>query len=335
MKYGARGEWGMPTGPVPLFLAPMAGVTDLAYRLLASECGADFTMTEFTAASGLSRKEAKSWLKMDSHPREHPFIPQIFGGDENEMVSTVRMLQDRADIIDINFGCPAPKVCRNNAGAALLKNPDRVVHLVRSCIQASNIPISVKMRLGTGSGPDTALEISKRLENEGVIRVCVHGRTLRQRYSGIADWSSIRQIVDSVSIPVIANGDVIDSRTAVDCLESTGAAGLMIGRAAIGRPMIFHEIKRDLGWTNENPPWDSEDVVVARRWCWERYLQICSEVYGVKGSKNSKRHAVSFTKGLPGASSMRVALHRAKNHEDLGEMVSEYLRELEEDTIAA
>ena len=227
MKYGAPGEWGMPTGPVPLFLAPMAGVTDLAYRLLASECGADFTMTEFTAASGLSRREAKSWLKMDSHPREHPFIPQIFGGDENEMVSTVRMLQDRADVIDINFGCPAPKVCRNNAGAALLKDPDRVVHLVRSCIEASDIPISVKMRLGTGSGPDTALEISKRLEDEGVIRVCVHGRTLRQRYSGIADWSSIRQIVDSVSIPVIANGDVSNLKSVGEASDDFLASTLV------------------------------------------------------------------------------------------------------------
>ena len=335
MKYVTPDQGGMPSGSVPLFLAPMAGVTDLAYRLLASECGADFTMTEFTAASGLSRKEAKSWLKMESHPREQPFIPQIFGGDENEMVSTVRMLQDRADVIDINFGCPAPKVCRNNAGAALLKDPDRVVQLVRSCVEVSNIPISVKMRLGTGSGPDTALEISRRLEIEGVIRVCVHGRTLRQRYSGTADWSSIRQIVESVSIPVIANGDVIDSRTAVECLESTSAAGLMIGRAAIGRPMIFHEIKRDLGWTNENPPWQTDDMVVARRWCWERYLQICSEVYGIKGSKNSKRHAVSFTKGLPGASAMRVALHRTHSHEALGEMVSKYLRELEEDVMIA
>ena len=134
---------------------------------------------------------------MESHPRELVFIPQIFGGDEYEMVTTVRMLQDRADVIDINFGCPAPKVCRNNAGAALLRDPDQVVRLVRACVRASQVPISVKMRLGTGGIPDTALEITERLESEGVIRVCVHGRTLKQRYSGTADWDSINQIVKS------------------------------------------------------------------------------------------------------------------------------------------
>ena len=315
--------------PVPLFLAPMAGVTDLAYRLLASECGADYTLTEFTAASGLSRKEKKSWLKMESHPREDVFIPQIFGGDEDEMVTTVRMLQDRADVIDINFGCPAPKVCRNNAGAALLRDPNQVVRLVRACIRASEVPISVKMRLGTGGIPDTALEITERLESEGVIRVCVHGRTLKQRYSGIADWDSINQIVNSVSIPVIANGDVTDAKSAESCLNVTGAAGLMIGRAAIGRPMIFHTIKKELGWTKEKPPWEFDDPIISRIWCWERYLTLCDEVYGEAGSKNSKRHAISFTKGLPGASAMRVSLHKAQSHQQLGRMVSTYLRDLE------
>ena len=127
---------GLMVEPVPLFLAPMAGVTDLAYRLLALETGADLSFTEFTAASGLSRHAKHSWLKVESDPRESPFIPQIFGGDIDEMVQTVKLLQDRADIIDLNFGCPAPKVCRNDAGAALLRNPDKVVEMVRACIEA-------------------------------------------------------------------------------------------------------------------------------------------------------------------------------------------------------
>ena len=235
----------MEASAPPLFLAPMAGVTDLAYRILARECGADLTVTEFTAASGLTRKNTYSWLKVESDPRESPFIPQIFGGITEEMVQTVEMLQDRADVIDINFGCPAPKVCRNDAGAALLRDPDRVVSMVRACIDATEVPITVKMRLGTGSGPNTALEICERLEQEGVERGCVHGRTLRQRYSGEADWSQIREISESVGIEVIANGDVTDSSSALACLEATGATGLMIGRGAIGRPSIFHEIKRD------------------------------------------------------------------------------------------
>ena len=130
----------------------------------------------------------------------------------------------------------------------------------------SDVPITVKMRLGTGSGENTALEISQRLEEEGVERICVHGRTLRQRYSGIADWEEIRQISESVDIPVVANGDVIDANSASSCLESTGASGIMIGRGAIGNPTIFHEIKRDLGWTDSNPPWGHEDKSMGRKW---------------------------------------------------------------------
>jgi len=314
-------------GP-PLFLAPMAGVTDLAYRLLARECGADVTVTEFTAASGLTRRNAYSWLKVESDPREHPFIPQIFGGVIEEMVQTVEMLQDRADAIDINFGCPAPKVCRNDAGAALLGDPTRVVDMVRACIEVAKVPITVKMRLGTGSGPNTALEICKSLESEGVGRICVHGRTLRQRYSGEADWSQIREIVDALSIPVIANGDVVDAPTAAACMEATGASGLMIGRGAIGRPTIFHEIKRDLGWPNPSPPWGDDDDAIARLWCWGRYLELCGELYSNLQNKNLRRHAVSFTKGLPGASAMRVALHQEGDQANLGRMVTKYLEGL-------
>jgi len=312
----------------PLFLAPMAGVTDLAYRILARECGADFTVTEFTAASGLTRKNTYSWLKVESDPRESPFIPQIFGGITEEMVKTVEMLHDRADAIDINFGCPAPKVCKNDAGAALLRDPDRVVEMVRACIEVSSVPITVKMRLGTGSGANTALEISQRLEAEGVERICVHGRTLRQRYSGEADWSEIREIVDSVGIQVIANGDVTDSSSASNCLEATSADGLMIGRGAIGRPSIFYKIKKELGWTHEAPPWGEGGDATARYWCWNRYIELCDDIYSDSRNKNLKRHAVSFTKGLEGASAMRVELHREADQRKLGQMVSDYLRDL-------
>jgi len=318
----------MRTPNQPLFLAPMAGVTDLAYRLLASECGADYTVTEFTAASGLTRRNTNSWLKVETDPRENPFIPQIFGGDIDEMVTTVNLLQDRADIIDLNFGCPAPKVCRNDAGAALLRDPDKVVRMVRACIGTTNVPITVKMRLGTGSGENTALEICQRLEAEGVERICVHGRTLKQRYSGQSDWSQIRDIVQAVDIPVIANGDVVDANTAAACLEQTGAAGLMIGRGAIGRPTLFHEIKRDLGWSEDKPPWGIDDPAVARHWCWERYVELSSELYREHGNKNLKRHAVSFTKGLPGASAMRVELHSIHDQQELGQRVSDYLENL-------
>ena len=318
---------------VPLFLAPMAGVTDLAYRILAKECGADYTITEFTAASGLSRNDAKSWLKVENDEREMPFIPQIFGGIIEEMVTTIKLLQDRADEIDINFGCPAPKVCRNDAGAALLRYPDRIEEMVKSCLAVANVPITVKMRLGTGAGPNTALEIAKRLEKIGVRRICIHGRTLRQRYSGFSDWNQIKEIVNSVTIPVIANGDVIDSKTAESCLGVTGADGLMIGRGAIGNPTIFYKIKRDLDWSTNLAPWGEVGELEARLWCWKRYLELSNEIYGTRHNKNLKRHAISFTKGLSGASSMRVKLHSIKEMKDLGNSVTEFLKQFTENVV--
>ena len=237
--------------PRPLFLAPMSGVTDLPFRLLAKQCGADVTITEFTNSTALSREAAVSWKKMESHETEIPFIPQIFGGDPNDMATAAEMLAPNADIIDLNFGCPAPKVTKICAGAALMGEPDNLVSMVEGIVDRVDIPVTAKMRLGTGNSEHNAVEICERLENVGAQRLCVHGRTLRQRYSGEADWDYIRKVVDSVEIPVVANGDVVDAKSATECLNSTHAAGLMIGRGAIGRPSMFGEMKVGLGWIKE------------------------------------------------------------------------------------
>lgn len=308
--------------PVPLFLAPMAGVTDLPFRLLARECGADFTATEFTAASGLSRADAKSWAKVETHPREIPFIPQIFGGIEDEMVETTRLLSESADVIDLNFGCPAPKVTKSCAGAALMGEPDTLVSMVERCIEVSKCPVSVKMRLGTGKNAITVLEIAERCAQLGVLRVCVHGRTLSQKYRGIADWEMIRKVVDALDdydVPVIANGDVIDAKSATKCLEVTGAAGLMIGRAAIGNPCIFGQIKSELGWPNSTTPWNGNSLVMAKQWAWNRYVELVDEVGGPMGARNMKQHAISFTKGLAGGKELRPYLHSIKDFRKIGE----------------
>ena len=169
------------------------------------------------------------------------------------------------------------KVCRNSAGAALLGDPDRLVSMVRACIEASDVPVTVKVRLGTGSGPNTAHSIALRLQDEGVFRIAVHGRTLRQRYAGEADWEEIGEMVRDLSIPVVANGDVKDADTAARCLAVTNAAGLMIGRAAIGNPDIFFRIKKGLGWKFNPAPWhqfvsdaslEGKEAAI-KLWCWE------------------------------------------------------------------
>lgn len=329
-----------PTKPVPLHLAPMEGVSDLAFRLLARECGADLTITEFTSSTALSRGSVRAWAKMDSDPREDPFIPQIFGGDISEMVTATKLLceQSRAGVIDINFGCPAPKVCRNSAGAALLADPDVLVALVEGCIAASSVPVTAKLRLGTGVGSNTALEIARRLQAAGIIRLCVHGRTLAQGYRGQADWSQIADIVAAVSIPVIANGDIINAETARACLELTGAAGLMIGRGAIGNPQIFQEIKQSLGWPVETAPWVAENpqrwntaeheqqVFISRNWAWNRYSQLAEQIGSIR-LQSLRRHAISFTKHLPGGSRVRGSLQGVNEPREVALRVSEWLQQ--------
>ena len=328
----------MPSNPaqVPLFLAPMSGVSDLPFRLLAKECGADITITEFTSSAALSRDVARSWLRLESDEREKPFIPQIFGGDLDEMVKTVELLQGSANIIDLNFGCPAPKVARTCAGAALMGTPDELVGIVEACLAVSDIPITAKLQLGTGAGANNVVEICERLATTGIIRLCIHGRTLRQGYSGNADWETIAKVVERVDIPVIANGDITDAKSAAKCLEATGAAGLMIGRGAIGRPMVFAEIKAGLGWPIPTSPWAQDDPrrweearpneqdFIARAWCWKRYVELSEETTGLQ-PKWLTRHAVAFTKGLPGARAARKLMMGNDRPEDFAKAVTEFL----------
>jgi nifR3 family TIM-barrel protein len=300
----------------------MAGVTDVAYRLLAREAGADYTSTEFTAASGLSRQDAKSWAKVETHPRESPFIPQIFGGIEDEMVETARLLSKNADVIDLNFGCPAPKVTKTCAGAAMMADPDSLVNMVERCVDASEVPVSVKMRLGTSQNAITVLEIAERCAQIGVLRICVHGRTLAQKYQGTADWDLIRKVVEITEpydIPVIANGDIIDAISAARCLEVTGASGLMIGRGAIGDPCIFGRIKSELGWGDFDAPWGEKNVAGQKHWAWNRYVELVDEIGGPYAARNMKQHAISFTKGLPGGRELRPHLHAIKDFRLIGE----------------
>jgi nifR3 family TIM-barrel protein len=247
------------------------------------------------------------------------------------------MLSASADIIDLNFGCPAPKVTKICAGAALMGEPENLVSMVDGIIQRVDIPVTAKMRLGTGQGANNAFEICKELEDIGTSRLCVHGRTLRQRYSGEADWNEIKRIVEAVEVPVIANGDVVDAKSAKLCLETTHAAGLMIGRGAIGRPSIFGDIKVGLGWMKEEDlPWIQDlgdewyersaigQAFATRKWCWDKYIDYSHQSVGLQ-PRWMQRHAVAFTKGLPGAKKIRNLMHGAPTPEAFADAISTYL----------
>ena len=330
-----RGPWDGEERP--LYLAPMSGVTDLPYRLLAKECGADVTITEFTNSTALTREAATSWRRMETHETEVPFIPQIFGGDPGDMATAAAMLAPAADVIDLNFGCPAPKVTNICAGAALMGEPDRLVSMVETIVDRVDVPVTAKMRLGTGgSRANNSTEICQRLEDVGAQRLCIHGRTLKQRYSGEADWTSIKEAVGEVEVPVVANGDVVDAASAAACLGHTGASGLMIGRGAIGRPTVFSDIKVGLGWMKEDDlPWVAQhddwhglsDIgrsFASRKWCWDRYIELSEATVGIQG-KWMQRHAIAFTKGLPGARKVRTLMHDQDSAKAMAGAISGFL----------
>ena len=330
-----RGPWDGEERP--LYLAPMSGVTDLPFRLLAKECGADVTITEFTNSTALTREAATSWRRMETHETEVPFIPQIFGGDPGDMATAAAMLAPAADVIDLNFGCPAPKVTNICAGAALMGEPDRLVSMVETIVDRVDVPVTAKMRLGTGgSRANNSTEICQRLEDVGAQRLCIHGRTLKQRYSGEADWTSIKEAVGEVEVPVVANGDVVDAASAAACLRHTGASGLMIGRGAIGRPTVFSDIKVGLGWMEEDDlPWVAQhddwhglsDIgrsFASRKWCWDRYIELSEATVGIQG-KWMQRHAIAFTKGLPGARKVRTLMHDQDSAKAMAGAISGFL----------
>ena len=224
-----------------LALAPMAGVTDAAFRQICAELGAGYTVTELVSAKALCYHDAKTAQLLRPFPGEKPFAAQIFGSDVNCMAEAAQMAIEisGADILDINMGCPVGKVVKNGDGSALMRDPEKAARIAEAVVRAVRVPVTVKMRRGWDKGNINAVELSKMLEEVGVSAVAVHGRTRVQMYGGEADWNTIRDVKQAVNIPVIANGDVFSPEAAVRILKFTGADMAMIGRGCFGNPWLF------------------------------------------------------------------------------------------------
>lgn len=312
------------SGTPPLFLAPMSGFTDVAFRELCKTHGADVLVSEFVQSEPLIRDRERAWRDVDFTPTQRPMGIQIFGAIPESMAAAARLLEERLrpDFIDLNFGCPARKVVEQNAGSGLLRDLPTMEKIARAVIAAvPATPVTAKIRLGWDAQNIVAVDAARRLEAAGVRALAVHGRTKAQGYSGAADWEKIAEVVRAVKIPVVGNGDIRDAATAVRRLRESGVAGLMIGRGALGNPWIFSEIKSAIAGkiVPEKP---SPDEIFATLF---RYAETLARTRGAGGEKNIRwllARLHPFTYGVAGGKNVRAELSRCTTPDDLAELLA-------------
>lgn len=298
-----------------VILAPMAGVTDLPFRLLCKEQGAGLLCMEMVSAKAIYYNNKNTETLMQIEPEERPVSLQLFGSDPVIMSEMAKRIEDRPfDILDINMGCPVPKVVNNGEGSALMKNPGLVCKIVTSVSKAIKKPLTVKIRKGFDENNINAVEIAKIIEDSGAAAVAVHGRTRQQYYSGKADWDIIRQVKEAVSIPVIGNGDVDSPQKAKQLLEETGCDGIMVGRATEGNPWIFREISHylDTGELLPHPVLEEVKEMILR------HARLQLEYKGeYTGMREMRKHVAWYTAGFPHSARLRGAVNEIESMEQL------------------
>ncbi len=307
----------------PVVAAPMAGITDQSYRILAREAGCGLLYTEMVSDQALLYGNIKTLAILGSPKEIQPVSVQIFGSDPDYLAEAAVLVEEwGAAILDVNMGCPTPKIVRNGEGSALLRDPELAARIVQKIKQKITIPLTAKIRLGWDQTSRNAVELAKRLEAAGLDALAVHGRTREQFYSGRADWDEIARVRQAVKIPVIANGDVDSDVAAKAVLEKTGCAAVMIGRASQGNPWIFSQVLHYLK-TGEHlpPPNMTERVEMALR-----HLDLISSFKGIRGVWEMRKHASWYTKGLKKAARLREAVNRAATKEEM-QVLLESLRE--------
>ena len=296
-------------------LAPMAGVADRAMREMCMRFGASYCVGELTSAKGVSRNDKKSQTLLYVSEAERPMGVQIFGDDEQTMAqAAVAALQNKPDFIDINMGCPAPKVAKNGAGSALMKNPELAAKIVYAVKNAVDIPVTVKMRAGWDENSKNAVELAKRCEVAGADAITVHGRTREQMYAPPVDLDIIRDVKRAVKVPVIGNGDIFDANDAAQMYEQTGCDYVMVGRGACGSPWIFMQINAYLSETRvvHTPPVSQRMVTLLQQ------VKLMIEYKGERiAMREARKHAAYYMKGLHGAAAYRRECGTIEKYEQL------------------
>jgi nifR3 family TIM-barrel protein len=309
----------------PLLLAPMEDVSDPPFRALCKEQGADVVYTEFVSSEGLIRDAAKSVMKLDIYEKERPVGIQIFGANMDSMLQTVDIVErSKPDIIDINFGCPVKKVVSKGAGAGILKDIDLMVSLTEAMVKRTNLPITVKTRLGWDDDSIKIVEVAERLQDVGCKAIAIHGRTRAQMYKGDANWIPIAEVKNNprMHIPVFGNGDVTSPERAMEMRDKYGLDGCMIGRATIGNPWFFKQVKHYFATGEYLDPVSIYERVEAAR----RHLQMSIDWKGeVLGVFETRRHYTNYFKGIPHFKELRMKMVTSDHSKDVFAVFDEVL----------
>ncbi len=320
----------LSVGTFPLLLAPMEDVSDPPFRALCKENGADVVYTEFISSEGLIRDAAKSVQKLDIYEKERPVGIQIFGANLDSMLRSVEIVEaSKPDIIDINFGCPVKKVVSKGAGAGILKDIPLMVKLTEEMAKRTHLPLTIKTRLGWDHDSIKIVEVAERLQDAGAKAISIHGRTRAQMYKGDADWAPIAAVKNNprMHIPIFGNGDVHSPERAIEMRDRYGLDGAMIGRASIGNPWFFNQVKHFIK-TGEHvsPPTLKERVAVARR-----HLEMAIDWKGeILGVLETRRHYTNYFKGIPNFKPYRTAMVTSDDANDVFEVFDRVLNEVQD-----